>query len=77
MIINDGYENYYYVWFKNIDKLDNVDVETHYTMYRCQYCLNKRFLTKERLYNHIENCKNNKSLIEEQLPEEGKNILFF
>ena len=36
----------------------------------------KRFLTKERLLNHIEKCKNNESSIEKQLPEEGKNILF-
>ena len=46
-------------------------------MYRCEYCLSERFLTKEKLFNHIEKCKNNNKCIDEVLPEEGKNILKF
>ena len=46
-------------------------------MYRCEYCLSERFLTKEKLFNHVEKCKNNDKNINEVLPQEGKNILKF
>jgi gliding motility-associated-like protein len=36
-----------------------------------------RMLKKEKLFHHIQKCKNNKSLVDEVLPEEGKNILQF
>ena len=62
---------------KDINKLDKANVATKCTMYRCEYCLSERFLTKEKLFNHIEKCKNNNKCIDEVLPEEGKNILKF
>ena len=77
LLINNECKNYYYVWIKDINKLENANEATHNTIYRCKYCFDKRFLTKERLFNHIENCKYNKSLIKEQLPEEGQNIFLF
>ena len=77
LLINDGYENYHYVWIKDINKLDKSNVAHKESMYRCEYCLAERFLTKEKLFHHIEKCKNNKLLLDEVLPEEGKNILQF
>ena len=73
LLINDGFENYHYVWIKDINKLDKSNVASHCSMYRCEYCLSERFLTKEKLFNHIQKCKNNLSSLEEVLPEEGKN----
>ena len=77
LLINDGFENYHYVWIKDINKLDKANVASNCSMYRCEYCLAERFLTKEKLFNHIQKCKNNSSSLEELLPEEGKNILQF
>jgi hypothetical protein len=77
LLINDGFENYHYVWIKDINKLDKSNVDSNCVMYRCEYCLSERFLTKEKLFNHIEKCINNDKSINEKLPEEGKNILQF
>ena len=82
LLIHDNNENYHYVWIKDLNKLDKSNVATKCSMYRCEYCLSERFLTKEKLFNHVEKCKYNDSfirgsLINEVLPEEGKNILKF
>ena len=34
-------------------------------------------LTEKRLFNHINKCKNNETLIEKELPKERKNIFYF
>ena len=77
LLINDGFENYHYVWIKDINKLDKSNVSHKESMYRCEYCLSERFLTKEKLFNHTKKCVENKTTLEEVLPEEGKNILKF
>ena len=46
-------------------------------MYRCDYCLAQRFLTKEKLFQHVEICCKSYINCNEILPEEGKNILQF
>ena len=68
LLIHDNYDNYHYVWIKDINKLDKANVATKCTMYRCEYCLSERFLTKEKLFNHIEKCKNNDKCIDNQNP---------
>ena len=67
----------HYVWIKDINKLDKHNVATHTTMYRCEYCLSQRFLTKENLFKHIKVCQVSHTNCNELLPEEGKNILEF
>ena len=69
--------NSHYVWIKDINKLDKHNVATHASMYRCEYCLAQRFLTKEALFKHIEICLQCDKNCNEILPEEGKNILKF
>jgi hypothetical protein len=69
--------NSHYVWIKDINKLDKHNVATHASMYRCEYCLAQRFLTKEALFKHIEICLQCDKNCDEILPEEGKNILKF
>ena len=44
-------------------------------MYRCEYCLSRRFLTKEKLFDHIKTCSTDSINCNETLPEEGKNIM--
>ena len=50
----DGHSHY--VWIKDLNRLDKHNVATHASMYRCDYCLLQRFLTKEKLFNHIKTC---------------------
>ena len=67
----------HFVWIKDINKLDKSNVATHASMYRCEYCLSSRFMTKENLFKHIETCSTSYINCNEKLPEEGKNILQF
>ena len=57
---------YYYVWIKDLNKLDKCNVATHTTMYRCEYCLSERFLTKEKLFDHIKKCQEKDLILEEE-----------
>ena len=41
-------------------------------MYRCDYCLSQRFLTKEKLFNHIKTCSVSHVAINEILPQKKK-----
>ena len=67
----------HFVWIKDINKLDKSNVATHASMYRCEYCLSSRFMTKENLFKHIETCSTSYINCNKKLPEEGKNILQF
>ena len=46
-------------------------------MYRCEYCLSSRFMTKENLFKHINTCSTSYINCFEKLPEEGKIFLQF
>ena len=67
----------HYVWIKDINKLDKSNVATHASMYRCEYCLSARFMTKENLFKHIQTCSTSYINCNEELPKEGENILQF
>ena len=75
MLINDGYINYHYVLINYSNNLDNGNVATHHTTYRCEHCLNDRL--QKKLFRHIKKCKNNETLIQEKIPKEVKHKLYF
>ena len=92
LLLFENEDNAHYVWVKDINKLYHADIVHHHSLYRCEYCLSDRFLTKEHLFNHIKTCSiggtddNNKDIdqeerkivnVNETLPEIGKNIMKF
>lgn len=58
LLINDEFENYHYVWLKNLDRIENSNVKQscHHSFYRCSQCLNSRFNSQEKLKKHTELC---------------------